>query len=174
MSSSPPPSPSPPTTTSIIDTSDAENPEQTTTLDMLLTLRQPEPEGTWGMPAFQMFVGATPGCFSALGFHCHPHVGVYGDDFTPCFPMVAISLPPSRALLNAALGDGGTNHVATDGEENGQSVFDQHVAPHLIAAAAATGAEIDPVVSNRVVLQRRACALDAIVELRCCKRMPVK
>ena len=88
-----------------------------------------------GLPAFQLFAGATPSSFSVLGFHCHPHIGVYGDDFTPCFPMVALSLPATMPLLNAAL----DVDAAAD-------AFSLHIAPHLEEGA--LDASVDPLATT--------------------------
>ena len=58
-------------------------------------------QGTWGKPAFQIFGGHVPSTFPGLGFHCHPQIGIYGNDFTPSFPLVAISLPATHQRLSS-------------------------------------------------------------------------
>ena len=57
---------------------------------------------TWGAPSFELFRGGGGGVFSALGFHDHPHLGVYGnDDYMPFFPVVAVSLPATPTRVAA-------------------------------------------------------------------------
>ena len=80
--------------------------EVDTGLDRLLSLRRDAPvagfPATWGAPAFGLFHGGGGGEFSALGFHDHPHLGVYGnDDYTPFFPVVAVSLPATPTRVAA-------------------------------------------------------------------------
>ena len=41
--------------------------------------------------------------FDVLGFHCIPHVGVYGEDYYPAIPLFLLALPPSRNLLSPQL-----------------------------------------------------------------------
>ena len=58
---------------------------------------------TWGKNAIYLFRGHTPSIIpGGLGFHCHPHIGIYGQDFTPAFPLVAISLPPTERRLSSS------------------------------------------------------------------------
>lgn len=66
-----------------------------------------------------LFCGPTgePGVFEPYGFLCVPHVGVYGEDYSPCLPMLLVSLPvASLGRLGAAFGSdvsdaGGTRHL---------------------------------------------------------------
>ena len=59
---------------------------------------------TWGQPSFELFhpTVTPPARFSGLGFHTHPHLGVYGDTFLPFFPSIALSLPATPTLLSSA------------------------------------------------------------------------
>jgi predicted nicotinamide N-methyase len=75
-------------------------------IDTLLSMKRiaaNDVKGTWGIPSFQLFAGdnSPPRIFPGLGFHCHPHIGIYGNDFTPAFPIVALSLPPSHKRLSS-------------------------------------------------------------------------
>lgn len=61
--------------------------------------------GTWGSPCFQLFAGVKPQLFDALQFCSHPYLGVYGDDFTPWFPLVSLSVPEKQFDLPQAVLD---------------------------------------------------------------------
>jgi hypothetical protein len=81
------------------------NDDRENKLDQLLSLpfvSLDRVEGTWGKPALQLFAGHVPDTFTSLGFHCHPHLGIYGQDYTPAFPIVALSLPPSDQRLSSS------------------------------------------------------------------------
>jgi len=41
--------------------------------------------------------------FDVLGFHCIPHLGVYGDNYLPCSPMILIQLPAIQQILHQQL-----------------------------------------------------------------------
>lgn len=65
--------------------------------------RRADVVGTYDASAFQLDLDgrgfASP--FPVFGFLTHPHVGVYGDDYSPTAPLVSIRLPAHGAPLEA-------------------------------------------------------------------------
>eukprot|EP01122_Echinamoeba_exundans_P003749 TRINITY_DN13816_c0_g1_i1.p1 TRINITY_DN13816_c0_g1~~TRINITY_DN13816_c0_g1_i1.p1 ORF type:complete len:284 (+),score=39.29 TRINITY_DN13816_c0_g1_i1:42-893(+) len=68
--------------------------------------------GTWDDLAFQLAIDESGRIkpepipiemVDMYGFHCIPHVGVYGDDYTPCIPVALLQLPPLPLLSSNTL-----------------------------------------------------------------------
>ena len=107
------------------------------TESLLLVKRIPpdQVQGTWGLPAFQLFAHdethLSPATFPGLGFHCHPHIGIYGEDFTPAFPIIALSIPPTKQRLGSSSLSLPENvlHVVNEVENNIEYYFLVHSYP---------------------------------------------
>lgn len=60
--------------------------------------REAEIVGTWSSSCLQVFPEPShrPALFDPLGLYCIPHVGVYGEDYTPCGPIAVLALPTNK------------------------------------------------------------------------------
>ena len=64
-----------------------------------------DPEGTYedNAVAFQLWLGKRAPIFGAFGYHCVPHIGVYGDEYTPALPIALVSFTVSDGQYDALL-----------------------------------------------------------------------
>ena len=79
--------------------------------------KEAAPEGCFedADTAFQLWLGARPPLFGGFGFLATPHVGVYGEDYSPFLPIVALSLPLVLSYGRVAGGGGAAGGGGGDG-----------------------------------------------------------
>jgi len=99
-------------------------------------------QGVFSESAFQLSLvdRADPlslSTFPMFGFHCVPHIGVYGAEFQPSLPFVLIHLPARLDLLRAQLPPTvgiRSNLSASHWRLRWLSLFNRsHGLPHVIA-----------------------------------------
>ena len=62
---------------------------------VLAAKKDSDPVGTYedNSVAFQLWLDDAPPLFGSFGFHAITHLGVYGEEYTPCLPICLVSVP---------------------------------------------------------------------------------